>query len=475
MPNYCSTRGFEAGTGFETVVMDGFAPDGGLYVPSRGELPELSLQEIDSCRGKTYPEIFEAVTSRFIGGEIPPQLQAEFAESAYSRDNFPKTEGGNTVPLIDAGGGVRLLNVSLGPTIAFKDMAMQPLARWMNHFLVERDDNAIILGATSGDTGSAAEAAFKGLPGVEIAILSPEEGMSPFQRSQMAALSGGNVHNLAVEDGFDEAQKMVIDANKILDLNAVNSINFGRVIAQIPYYFSAYLQAVEHTGQKVDFSIPTGNVGNLFACYMAKKMGLPIDKIIVANNENDTMHRLIQTDVYDPRSERTRTSSPSMDINRPNNFERLFYDLSGEDAEATTRFLAAGGRVPLSRFGIRPLAENGFASARSTHADRLATIKSMYEESGGQIIIDPHTADGVFAARKNQNGNPIIVPMTAGPEKFRATIAEAIGEENAPREGLVLDDKEMDEAFTVIRSFDELLDYLKANTTVQPAMAPAHA
>lgn len=469
MLDFRSTRGYEADTGFETIVMDGFAPDGGLYVPASGELPRLSLQEIEDCRGMTYPEIFEAITSRFIEGEIPAELQQEFARSAYSKDNFPKTEDGNTVPLIDAGGDIRLLNLSLGPTIAFKDMAMQPLARWMNYFLEEREESAIILGATSGDTGPAAEAAFKGLPGVEIAILSPKDGMSDVQKFQMASLSGGNVHNLAVEDGFDEAQKMVIDANTILDLNAVNSINFGRVIAQIPYYFSAYLQAVEQPGQKVDFSIPTGNVGNLFACYMAKKMGLPIDRIIIANNENDTMHRLIQTDIYDPRSDRITTSSPSMDINRPNNFERLFFDLSGEDPEATRRFLAASssGQVSMAQFGIRPLSENGFASARSTHSDRLATIMDVYQESGGEIVIDPHTADGVFAARRNQNGNPVIVPMTAGPEKFRTTIAEAIGKENAPQEGPESDEQGLDKAFTVVRSFDELIDYLLANTSVR--------
>jgi threonine synthase len=311
-------------------------------------------------------------------------------------------------------------------------MAMQVLAREMEHVLASEGRNLFILGATSGDTGSAAEAAVKSLGRIGLCMLSPEEGMSAFQKAQMGALSGENIFNVSIRGRFDDCQdlvKAIKNDPEFADLGAVNSINWGRISAQTAYYFAGYLQVAKRIGDPVDVAIPSGNFGNAFSGYVAKRMGLPIRRIIIATNENNVLDRLFKTGVYETRPA-VVTSSPSMDISKASNYERLFFDVSGQDAEKTREYMEAfakTGRVDMRDFGLDPsvFAERGFVSGTSTHADRIATIQRVYKES--KAIIDPHTADGVHVARQLKTELPVICMATALPVKFEDTIHEALG------------------------------------------------
>lgn len=415
---------------YTDVLLAGLAPDGGLYVPS--DYPVFSAAELDALKDKPYEAIAFAVKKKLVGGTIPDDVLQEMIRAAYSASVFD-IKNGHVVPVTHIENGLYVENLSLGPTASFKDMAMQLLGREMAYELKRRNEKLVILGATSGDTGSAAEAAFKGLPNITLFMLSPEVGMSDFQKAQMGALSGGNIVNISVRGRFDDCQdlvKAVKQDPEFAALGAVNSINWARISSQIPYYFSGYLQVADNIGDPVDFAVPSGNFGNVLSAYIAKRMGLPIRRLIVATNENNVLHTLLSTGVYESTPAQI-TSSPSMDISKASNYERLAFDVLGRDAEKTACYMREfneTGRVPLSDYGasIDAFRALGFESGSSTHANRLATIKQVYEASN--VLIDPHTADGVFVGQGfKHDDTPMICMATALPVKFESTIQEALG------------------------------------------------
>jgi len=434
MTEYVSTRGQGGKIGYGEAIMQGLAPDRGLYVP--GDYPRVDQEFIASLRGRPYAELFTEINSLFVGDEITMNEQRLLAEAAYSSEKFPDANKGDVTPVTWLTDRIAIEQLSLGPTAAFKDMALQPLGQHLNHVLNSRGETLRMLGATSGDTGSSAEAAVKGLSRVSLTMLSPVTGMSRFQQAQMAELSGGNITNLSVDGRFDDCQDMVKALKSMpefADLGAVNSINWGRVAAQVPYYFSGYLQAVgEDIGKQVDFVVPSGNFGNVLAGYIAKKMGLLIRTLVVATNENNVTDTLIQTGVYELPGGAQITSSPSMDITKASNYERVLLDLMDPDqARAYMQQFEVSGRVSFSDFDIPmdALKQLGFDSGVSKHSDRLSAIKWAHDHG---MLIDPHTGDAVTVARKiveqcPDDTTPLICMSTALPVKFEDTMQEALG------------------------------------------------
>ena len=346
------------------------------------------------------------------------------------------------VPVRQLEDGLLVEALSNGPTLAFKDMAMQLLGNLFEYELARRGEELNIFGATSGDTGSAAEYAMRGKKGVRVFMTSPHGRMSPFQQAQMFSLMDENIHNIAIEGVFDDCQDLVKAVSNDLDfktkykIGTVNSINWARLLAQVVYYFAGYFQATTTNNQKVSFTVPSGNFGNVCAGHVARMMGLPVDTLVAATNENDVLDEFFRTGVYRVRgsADTFETSSPSMDISKASNFERFVFDLLGRDAALTKDLfgaqIAKNGQFDLS--GNPHFAEAatryGFASGKSTHANRLATIQDVHKRFGQ--MIDTHTADGVKVAREHiKAGVPMIVLETALPIKFAATIEEALGQE----------------------------------------------
>ena len=344
-------------------------------------------------------------------------------------------------PVRQLEGDLYIEGLSNGPTIAFKDMAMQLLGNLFEYELGRRGEQLNILGATSGDTGSAAEYAMRGKQGVRVFMLSPHGRMSAFQQAQMFSLQDENIHNLAVEGVFDDCQDIVKAVSNDLEfkrqykIGTVNSINWARLLAQVVYYFAGYFQVTQNSQQQVSFTVPSGNFGNICAGHVARMMGLPIRQLVVATNENDVLDEFFRTGVYRVRgsADTHETSSPSMDISKASNFERFVFDLLGRDGAKTKALfgdaLSQSGQFDLSqdpRFADAA-AKYGFESGKSTHADRLATIKDNYQRHG--VTIDTHTADGVKVALEHHSDAsvPMIVLETALPIKFAATIEEALG------------------------------------------------
>ena len=428
---YISTRGAMAAQAFSDVLLEGLAPDGGLAVPDT--LPTVSEADLESWRSLTYPELAAEVLGRFVTDIESDALRAMTAR-AYEGTKF-RSE--SIVSLRPLDGQVSLLGLSEGPTLAFKDMAMQFLGEAFAHVLAKRHTTLNILGATSGDTGSAAEYAMRGKSGLAVFMLSPHGRMSSFQRAQMYSLLDANIHNIAVRGVFDEAQDIVkalagdLAFKQRFRLGAVNSINWARIAAQIVYYFWGWLRATEKAGQEVSFAVPSGNFGNILSGHYARQMGLPIRRLVLATNENNVLEEFFKTGIYRPRTpaQTYTTSSPSMDISRASNFERFIFDLVGRDAD---RVRGLWGQ--LSREGVFDLSDKqasfelqfGFVAGSSSHANRLATIRRVFDEFG--ILIDPHTADGVKVARQFvEPGIPMLVLETALPAKFTETIQESIG------------------------------------------------
>lgn len=434
MTQLVSTRDSSATSlSYSDVLLSGLAPDRGLYTPV--ELPRLTLEELKELSALSYPDLYVRLKSLIVGTDMPTQVYVDIANDSFNETSFPGVESGNYVPVVQLASGQYLQNLSLGPTAAFKDMALQPLAREMDYVLRERGQKLRLLGATSGDTGSAAEAAIKGLGNLQLFMLSPHEGMSEFQRAQMGSLSGDNIHNISITGRFDDCQDLVKEIKldpEFADLGAVNSINWGRISSQVPYYVSGYLQVVgDSVGQEIDVVVPTGNFGNILAGYFAKMMGVPIRRLIVATNENNVLHRLIQTGRYELQPA-VVTSSPSMDISKASNYERLLYYLAGKDPTGVRAYMETfekQGVVSLSDIGLSndALKDAGFESGTSNHMSRIETIRSTYQQFGE--LIDPHTADGVYVAGHcRQEGVPILSMATALPVKFEDTIREAIGD-----------------------------------------------
>lgn len=434
---YVSTRGGMAPASFSDILLEGLAPDGGLVVPR--EVPHVDPDALASWRGLSYPQLAAEVISRF-WTDIPRADLDAMCARAYS-EQFRRA-----VPLEPVGGGLALVGLSEGPTLAFKDMAMQFLGEALPYVLAQRGETLNILGATSGDTGSAAEYAFRGKPGIGVFMLSPQGRMSAFQRAQMYSLTDENIHNIAIDGVFDDCQHLVKELNGDLEFKAanslgtVNSINLGRIAAQIVYYFWAWLRATDASGpHEVSFSVPSGNFGNIYSGFLAKQMGLPVYLLVLATNENNVLEEFFRTGIYAPRSraETLATSSPSMDISKASNLERFLYHLLGDDAAALKDAYAgldATGRLDLSAQQPRFVGEFGMVAGRSTHADRLASIRATFEKSG--LLIDPHTADGVTVARGFlEPGVPMLVLETAKPQKFAETVREALGIDPEPLPG----------------------------------------
>ncbi|MCA0023504.1 MULTISPECIES: threonine synthase [unclassified Mesorhizobium] len=422
---YVSTRGEAPALGFCDAVLTGLARDGGLYVPR--QWPQFSMAEIRAMRGLAYPELAIRVLSPFLGDEIPAPVFERLVREAYATFRHEAV-----CPLVQTGPNAFVLELFHGPTLAFKDVAMQLLARLMDHVLAERNQNATIVGATSGDTGGAAIDAFAGRSRTDIFILFPHGRVSPVQQRQMTTSKAENVHALAIEGNFDDCQGMLKDMfndhgfRDRVSLSGVNSINWARIMAQIVYYFSSAL-SLGAPDRPVSFTVPTGNFGDIFAGYAAKKMGLPIDRLVIATNDNDILARTFATGEY-----RTKgvfaTTSPSMDIQVSSNFERLLFEASGRDPATVRRYMA--GLKQSGAFTIEAAEIAGmraeFDAGRAAMDEVAATIRSTLAASN--YLLDPHTAAAVHvAAGKASNAVPMVVLGTAHPAKFPAAVEAASG------------------------------------------------
>jgi threonine synthase len=454
---YISTRGDPDRKHFCEILLEGLAPDGGLYLPER--YPQVDAATLAKWRGLPYADLAFEILSLYID-DIPPDHLRAICRKTYTPEVFgtaeivplKKLEDASTASASSGQAGsartvVYLEALSNGPTLAFKDMAMQLLGNLFEYELARRGEELNILGATSGDTGSAAEYAMRGKKGVRVFMTSPYGRMSPFQQAQMFSLQDANIHNIAIEGVFDDCQDIVKAVSNDLDfkrrykIGTVNSINWARVVAQVVYYLAGYFQATgprpEGEGtRRVSFAVPSGNFGNICAGHVARMMGLPIERLVLATNENDVLDEFFRTGVYRVRSsaDTHETSSPSMDISKASNFERFAFDLLGRDAAKVRHLfgeqLAREGQFDLSADPAFKQASQryGFISGKSTHADRVATIRDTYERF--KITIDTHTADGLKLARQHlQPGVPMIVLETALPIKFAETIVEALGHE----------------------------------------------
>ncbi len=445
---YLSTRGYPSTPGFSDILLGGLAPDGGLYLPER--YPQVSGQELDAWRKLPYAALAAEVLKKF-ATDIPPADIEALAAKTYTAEVYCNgrrdEDAAQITPLRlleqSAGRCLLLQSLSNGPTLAFKDMAMQLLGNLFEYTLKRQAVELNIFGATSGDTGSAAEYAMRGKQGIRVFMLSPHLKMSAFQTAQMFSLQDPNIFNIAVNGVFDDCQDMVKAVSNDLDFKArqkigtVNSINWARVVAQVIYYFRGYLAATQNNQQQVSFTVPSGNFGNICAGHIARMMGLPIHKLIVATNENDVLHEFFQTGSYRVRksSETLHTSSPSMDISKASNFERFVYDLLGGDAARVASLFKKvethggfdlSGRAGSDGDEFSRVDQFGFASGKSTHTDRLNTIRDA--DARYRLTIDTHTADGVKVAREYWEPEvPMIVLETALPAKFNETIREALG------------------------------------------------
>ena len=431
--NYLSTRGAALGS-FADILLEGLAPDGGLAMPE--SFPAFDAKTLNEWRKLSYADLAFAIMQPFISDMPAADLQAllrrTYSEAAFHHpDIAPLTRLGKT--------DTYLLELSNGPSLAFKDMAMQFLGQIFEYVLEKRSESINILGATSGDTGSAAEYAMIGKHNVRVFMLSPHGRMSAFQQAQMYGLHEKNIFNLAVKGVFDDCQDLVkaVNADAAFKaryrIGAVNSINWARILAQVVYYVKAWLALDLPEGAEMDVCVPSGNFGNIFAGYVAKIMGLPIGQLIVASNENDVLHEFFTTGTYRvrPGEAVAATSSPSMDIGKASNFERYIYLILQRDAAKTAvlwQQLDKEGAFTVQGEVWQAVQASGFSAGKSTHGDRLATIRATAERY--QRLIDPHTADGVFVAAQHQRaGVPMVCLETALPAKFAATMQEATGQE----------------------------------------------
>ena len=434
---YISTRGATGRKTFGEVLLMGLAPDGGLMLPEH--YPQIDRATLDKWRGLGYADLaFEIM--RLFATDIPEGDLRAIINRTYTAEAFGNVE---IAPVRTLSDGLKIQALSNGPTLAFKDMAMQFLGNAFEYVLKCEGQTLNIVGATSGDTGSAAEYALRGKEGIHVFMMSPKGKMSAFQRAQMYSLQDENIHNIAVDGMFDDCQDIVKaiqnDAafKEKYRIGTVNSINWGRVMAQVVYYFAGYFKATEGNDETVSFCVPSGNFGNVCAGHIAKQMGLPVRRLMVATNENDVLDEFFKTGSYRPRTAAHThvTSSPSMDISKASNFERFIFDLTGRDAaEIETLWAEVGaGKGFNLAFALDKIRnEYGFVSGKSLHRDRLAVIKQVYGQDGE--LIDPHTADGVKVARElREAGETVVCLETALAAKFADTIREAVGDVEIPR------------------------------------------
>ncbi len=424
--NYISTRGESARLGFEDVLLAGLARDGGLYLPE--SWPSISRDAIGAMAGRRFAEVAVEVIGPFTGGAIAQGDLSRMADEAYASFGHPAV-----TPLVEIDRNTWVLELFHGPTLAFKDVAMQLLARLMDHVLVKRGARATIVGATSGDTGGAAIEAFRGRSQVDVVILFPDGRVSDVQRRMMTTPTDANVHAVAIDGTFDDCQALVkgmFNNHAFRDkvrLAGVNSINWARIVAQVTYYFVA-AAALGAPHRKVSFAVPTGNFGDILAGYVAKRMGLPIERLVIASNANDILPRTVQTGTYEMRGV-AATTSPSMDIQISSNFERYLFEASGRDAaliRAQMAALAQGGRFDVKE--AWPALKRDFDAASASEADVAAAIDKVRRESG--YLMDPHTACGYAAAAKCLDPGPVptVILSTAHPAKFPDAMESITGE-----------------------------------------------
>lgn len=423
---YISTRGQAPKLGFEDVVLAGLASDGGLYVPEA--VPAFSLPEIASLAPLNYRELALRIMQPFVGDALSEQELKTIIDGAY--DSFRHTA---IAPLIQLDTNEWVLELFHGPTLAFKDFALQLLGRLVDHLLIRRNERVVVLGATSGDTGSAALAGCRGRDRMQSFILFPHGRVSEVQRRQMTTMSDANIHNIALEGTFDDCQDVVktlfADAafRSKHQLVAVNSINWARILAQVVYYFYAALR-LGAPAKAISFCVPTGNFGDIFAGYIARQMGLPIHRLIIATNRNDILSRCLHTGTYGMEGV-TPTLSPSMDIQISSNFERLLFDLYGRDSARLATLMSDFRSNRRFTLEAQPLADlrRLFDAHAVDDAGTHATIRAVYEQTGE--LLDPHTAVGVAAARAcNQAPSvPMVTLATAHPAKFPDAVKDACG------------------------------------------------
>jgi threonine synthase len=451
---YVSTRGGMQPAAFTDILLEGLAPDGGLAIPET--YPRVDRATLAAWRPLGYRALALEILARYVD-DIPRESLQGIVDRTYTAQVFGSDE---ITPVRTLEPGLHLLGLSNGPTLAFKDVAMQLLGGLFEHVLARRGETLNILGATSGDTGSAAEYALRGRRGIRVFMLSPHGRMSPFQTAQMYSLDDPNVFNLAVRGVFDDCQDVVkrVSADAAFKaryrIGTVNSINWARLLAQVVYYFKGYFAVTRADGEEVSFAVPTGNFGNVCAGHVARMMGLPIRRLVVATNENDVLDEFFRTGRYGGRrsADVVATSSPSMDISKASNFERFVFDLVGRDPQAVValwRELDAAGEFNLAGTAhFARVRDFGFVSGQSSHADRLATIRDVERRYGA--VVDPHTADGIKAGLAHREaGVPLVCLETALPVKFDATIREALGRA-PPRPGSYADLESRPQRFEVI-------------------------
>ena len=449
---YISTRGQAPKLAFEDVVLTGLASDGGLYVPET--IPQFSEQEIASWAGLSYQELAFKVMQPFVAGELSDDELKTLIDKSYSTFRHK-----GIAPLVQTGHNEWVLELFQGPTLAFKDFALQFLGNLLDLILKKRDQKVVIMGATSGDTGSAAIEGCRHCENVDIFILHPHNRVSEVQRRQMTTVMANNVNNIALEGNFDDCQNMVkasfADQGFLPDgrqLVAVNSINWARIMAQIVYYFYSGL-ALGAPHRPVSFSVPTGNFGDIFAGYIAKRMGLPVDQLIVATNQNDILHRCINENDHSKKP-LIHSLSPSMDIMVSSNFERMLFDLHDRDAERVKALMDGfkqTGHFSLSD-EVFTKAQQLFASHRLDDSEVVNVIREVFEES--EYLLDPHTAIGVQAARKTRRSSdvPMVCLATAHPAKFPEAVKKAGQKEDPALPHYMADLFEREEQYTVVEN-----------------------
>ncbi len=426
---YISTRGEAPTLGFSDALLAGLASDGGLYIPRTW--PVLSKKEIRALRGLSYQDMAFEILYRFTGGEIPEDDFRAMINAAYATFRHPAV-----APLTQIGPNAFIMELFHGTTLAFKDVAMQLIGRLMDYVLDKRGLRATIVGATSGDTGGAAIDAFAGRDRTDIFILFPEGKVSPVQQRQMTTSTEKNVHAIAVRGNFDDCQNLVKamfnDApfRREMRLSGVNSINWARIMAQVVYYFTTAI-SLGAPDRKVSFTVPTGNFGDIFAGYVAKRMGLPVDRLVIATNENDILARTMKTGRYEMKAVKA-TTTPSMDIAISSNFERLLFEAYGRDAGAIRQLmenLKQSGAFEIADAPLKAIRRE-FRAGRASEKQVAETIRTTLAETG--YLLDPHTAVGVFVAKRHEKSNsPMVTLATAHPAKFPAAVKKACGTDPA--------------------------------------------
>jgi threonine synthase len=436
---YISTRGQSPALKFSEILLGGLAPDGGLYLPE--SYPQFGDADLSAMRGMNYRELAYAILSRLVD-DIPAADLKALIDKTYRPEVYCHARAGQNAaditPVLKLEDDLYLLSLSNGPTLAFKDMAMQLMGNLFEYVLGKVGQETNILGATSGDTGPAAEYAMRGKQGIRVFMLSPHQKMSRFQTAQMFSLQAPNIFNIAVKGVFDDCQDIVkaVSSDAAFKarhkIGAVNSINWARIAAQVVYYFKGYFAVTRNNSEQVSFAVPSGNFGNVCAGHIARMMGLPVRKLVAATNENDVLDEFFKTGVYRPRGAANtyHTSSPSMDISKASNFERFVFDLVGRDTAKMRELwnkVDTGGSFDLNEGGhFAKVADYGFVSGSSNHANRMQTIRWVHEHYG--VTIDTHTADALKVALEYREPDvPMVVLETALPAKFEDAIVEALG------------------------------------------------